>query len=156
MSAETFAERLRRLRTECGFTVERLAQAIGVTHSVVRRAETGEHQIRAHRLPELARQLGVTTDYLLTGRDPNSALRRAILIGTPSDRLIALVRQSDLTWQRFDVEADGWTPEATIEMRRLWNDGVSSTQMERVFGCSHFAICAKARREGLTPRRVAP
>lgn len=90
---ETFGERLRRLRMERGLTVDQLAQTIGVTHSIVRRAENGEHQVRAHRLPELARRLNVTIDYLLTGRDPDAALRAAILRGTRPEILLAMARR---------------------------------------------------------------
>lgn len=87
---ETFGQRLRRLRIERGFNVQQVAEAINVTHSIVRRAEHDEHQIRAHRLPDLARWLGVTIDYLLTGDDQDSALRRAILVGAPREQLLAL------------------------------------------------------------------
>ena len=95
MSAENFGQRLRRLRLERGFTVQQVAEAIDVTHSIVRRAENNEHQIRAHRLPDLARWLGVTIDYLLTGDDRDSALRRAILVGAPREQLLALVSHVD-------------------------------------------------------------
>lgn len=90
---ETFGERLRRLRLAKGIPVEQIAQAIGVTHSIVRRAENGEHQVRAHRLPKLAHMLGCTTDYLLTGRDPDDALRAAILRGTRPEILLAMARR---------------------------------------------------------------
>jgi len=91
--AELFGERLKRLRTERGMTVDQLAQTIGVTHSIVRRAENGEHQVRAHRLPELARRLNVTIDYLLTGKDPDAALRNAILRGTSREILLAMAKR---------------------------------------------------------------
>lgn len=91
--SEIFSERLKRLRLTRGYSVEYVAQAIGVTHSIVRRAENGEHNVRSHRLPTLARLLGVTTDYLLTGRDPDDALRRAILTNVPHDRLVAMARR---------------------------------------------------------------
>jgi hypothetical protein len=49
--------------------------------------------IRAHRLPDLARVLGVTVDYLLTGRDTDDALRNAILRGTSREILLAMARR---------------------------------------------------------------
>ena len=90
---EAFGERLRRLRLARNISVEQVAHAIGVTHSIVRRAENGEHQVRAHRLPTLARLLGCTTDYLLTGREPDDVLRNAILRGTRPEILLAMAKR---------------------------------------------------------------
>lgn len=92
-TSETFGERLRRLRIASGLTVEQIAQCIGVTHSIIRRVENGEHQIRAHRMPDLARRLGCTTDYLLTGREPDDVLRNAILRGTRPEILLAMAKR---------------------------------------------------------------
>lgn len=91
--SETFGERLRRLRTERNLSVAYVAERIGVTHSVIRKAEENWFQVRAHRLPTLAKMLGVTTDYLLTGHDPDDALRRAILTRAPYERLVAMARR---------------------------------------------------------------
>jgi transcriptional regulator with XRE-family HTH domain len=92
---ETFGERLRRLRLERGFSVEAVASKIGVTHSIVRRAEYGDQMVRATRLATLARVLGVSVDYLLTGREsPHVAALHQAILRSPQrdDSLIAMVR----------------------------------------------------------------
>jgi transcriptional regulator with XRE-family HTH domain len=91
--SELFGERLHRLRVAKGLSVEDVAQRLGVTHSIVRRAEYGEQMIRAWRLPVLARLLGVSTDYLLTGHDEPllAALKAQIRQRAPYERLLAMV-----------------------------------------------------------------
>ena len=91
--SETFAERLKRLRQAQALSIEETAHRIGVTHSVIRRAEAGDHMVRAHRLAGLARILHCTVDYLLTGHETPKlvALHRAIQIGSSREQLLAMV-----------------------------------------------------------------
>lgn len=90
---EIFCERLRRLREAKGLSVAEVARRIGVTHSVVGRAENGDQMVRAARLEPLARMLGVSIDYLMTGREiPKvAALHNAIRRGESRDRLLAMI-----------------------------------------------------------------
>lgn len=90
---ETFSERLVRLRKARCYSQRFLASRCGITHASIVRLENGEHKPRFDSLAPMARALGVTTDYLLTGTDPNSALRRAILIGTRPEILLAMARR---------------------------------------------------------------
>lgn len=51
--------------------------------------------------------------------------------------------------------ADTWTPETTAELRRLWADGLSASEISRVMGLpSRCAVIGKANRLKL-PARVA-
>jgi hypothetical protein len=70
---------------------------MNVTHSVITRAEYGDQHVRAWRLPTLARLLGVSTDYLLTGQDDPlfAALKAQIRAKAPYDRLAAMVASHD-------------------------------------------------------------
>jgi len=91
---ETLAERINRLRATRHMSQRALAERIGVTHASVIRIENGEHKPRADSLHPMARALGVSTDYLLTGRDApqHAALISAIRQRMPYERLVAMVR----------------------------------------------------------------
>ncbi len=90
---ETFGERLKRLRKDRGLSVQKVADRLQVTHSIIDRAEHDEHMIRAKRLEPLARLLGVSIDYLLTGREIPSvaALHRAIHASVPHRELVLMI-----------------------------------------------------------------
>ena len=45
-----------------------------------------------------------------------------------------------------------WTPERCARFEQLWFDGVSESEMARLFGCSKNAIAGHRRAAGLTPR----
>ena len=66
---ETFAERLRRLRTEQGITVGDLAASCGVSPSAIRQLESGQIKSPAFRLGlRLAKALHVDSDFLAFGQ----------------------------------------------------------------------------------------
>jgi len=87
---ETFGKRLRRLRQANRFTTRDMAQFSGVTHASIVRIENGEHKPRCDSLPPMAEALGVSIDYLLTGRDADAALWRAIGTQAPQSAMVAL------------------------------------------------------------------
>lgn len=95
---ETLAERIHRLRLQRGITHRALGARIGVDWKNVWRWETGERMPHAGTLPNLANALGVSTDYLLTGREtPHhaallAAVRRAGERGTRDPILAAMLR----------------------------------------------------------------
>lgn len=95
---ETLGERVARLRIAKGYSQRFVAQRIGVDHRVMIRVERDETRPRAASLHPLARVLGVTTDYLLTGREaPHlAALHAAIRANAPRERLLAMVERTDV------------------------------------------------------------
>lgn len=70
--AETFGERLRRLRTEQGKPQRQLAGP-GVSHAYVSRLEAGTRTASVKAIRMLARRLGVSPEYLETGIDLTAA-----------------------------------------------------------------------------------
>jgi transcriptional regulator with XRE-family HTH domain len=95
---ETFAERVRRLRLERRLTQRQLSDRLGYANDdTVSHWETANRRPRGDQYPALARALRVTLDYLHTGREAPqlAALHRAILIGTPAERLVAMVRGNE-------------------------------------------------------------
>lgn len=70
--------RIALLRAEKGWSQAELARRIGVSTSAVGMYEQGRREPSLDLLVRLAQELGVTTDYLLTGEtldaDPSSAL----------------------------------------------------------------------------------
>lgn len=78
-----FAERLAEARKNRGMTQTEVAEALGVSFQAVSLWERGETNPDLEKLPEIARLLGVSTDWLLMERSPIPA---AALEGL-SDRL---------------------------------------------------------------------
>lgn len=62
------ARRVRSQRRTLGLTQQELAQELGVTHQHVSRIEGGHAVPSLELLVKLSRRLGVSTDYLLTGK----------------------------------------------------------------------------------------
>ncbi len=67
-TAESLGERLRRLRTERGFSQRELSSP-GVSYAYVSRIEAGARQPSVKALRKLAPKLGVSVEYLETGTD---------------------------------------------------------------------------------------
>src|SRR5256714_1366657 len=65
---ETVGERLRRLRHECGLSQRELASP-GVSYAYISRIEAGARRPSVKALRQLAPKLGVSVEYLETGRD---------------------------------------------------------------------------------------
>ena len=64
--------RIALLRAEKGWSQAELARRIGVSTSAVGMYEQGRREPSLGLLVRLAQELGVTTDYLLTGEPPDS------------------------------------------------------------------------------------
>ena len=62
------ALRLKKAREDAGLTQSELAQRIGITQQQISYAESGEKLLGTAKIVKLADALGVTTDYLLTGK----------------------------------------------------------------------------------------
>jgi len=90
---EFFAERLRRLRKARGFTQVLLGERLGITYHAIGRWERAYDAPDRDRIPDLARLLGVSTDYLLTGRENAhiAALHHAIRAGASNQTLLVMI-----------------------------------------------------------------
>lgn len=60
-------ERIRRRRSELGWTQDVLAQKAGISKSFLSDLENGKRSISADNLLHIARALGLSLDYLMTG-----------------------------------------------------------------------------------------
>src|SRR3989441_13216551 len=75
--AETIGQRLRRLRTERRLSQRELASP-GVSYAYISRIEAGTRQPSVKALRMLARKLGVSAEYLETGRELGAAEHREL------------------------------------------------------------------------------
>lgn len=66
---EEIANRIRTLRRSRGISIEKLADAAGISAGYLSEVERGLSEISGAKLARLAEQLGTTADYLLTGRE---------------------------------------------------------------------------------------
>ena len=60
-------ERIRGRRTELGWTQDQLAQKAGLSKSFLSDLENGKRSVGANKLLDIARALGVSLDFLMTG-----------------------------------------------------------------------------------------
>src|SRR5207244_9671675 len=77
--AESVGQRLKRLRAERGLSQRELS-APGVSYAYISRIEAGSRQPSVKALRQLARKLGVSPDYLETGRDIDEREARELRI----------------------------------------------------------------------------
>lgn len=66
-------ERIKERRAELGWTQEQLAQKAGISKSFLSELENGKRSVSADNLLDLARALGVSLDYLMTGQENEEA-----------------------------------------------------------------------------------
>jgi tetratricopeptide (TPR) repeat protein len=76
---ESIGARLRRLRSERGFSQRELS-APGVSYAYISRIEAGTRQPSVKALRKLARKLGVSPEYLETGAEVGDSERREIVL----------------------------------------------------------------------------
>jgi transcriptional regulator with XRE-family HTH domain len=91
---EGIASRIRALRKARGLSIEKLADAAGISAGYLSEVERAMSEISGAKLARLADQLGTTADYLLTGRE-DQAQNAAITI--PSG-LSEAAKQLELTY----------------------------------------------------------
>lgn len=82
---ETLAMRLVKARSKVGMTQIFVAEKLDVTAQAVSLWEREENAPDISKLPELAKLYGVTTDWLLEGKEPDEAVKK--VIGKLADRL---------------------------------------------------------------------
>ena len=94
---ELLCERIRRLRKEKRLTQRQVGECFGISHVAVCCWENAVAAPGVERIADLAKLLGVSTHYLLTGREEPrhaaliAAVRRA---GTRDPALAALVERA--------------------------------------------------------------
>ena len=64
----TVGERIKARRAELGWTQDRLAEKAGISKSFVSDLETGKRSIGADTLLDVGRAMGVSLDFLMTGK----------------------------------------------------------------------------------------
>lgn len=84
--------RITLLRAEKGWSQAELARRIGVSASAVSMYEQGRREPSLGLLVRLAREFGVTTDYLLMGENPHSNPTEAQRPESITVRTEALIR----------------------------------------------------------------
>ncbi|HJZ56576.1 MAG TPA: helix-turn-helix transcriptional regulator [Gemmataceae bacterium] len=60
-------ERIKKRRAELDWTQDQLAQKAGISKSFLSDLENGKRSVSAHNLLDIARALGVSLDFLMTG-----------------------------------------------------------------------------------------
>lgn len=67
-------ERIRQRRQELGWTQDQLAQKAGISKSFLSELENGKRSVSANNLLDIARALGVSIDFLMTGEVSEKAV----------------------------------------------------------------------------------
>ncbi len=88
----TLGERIYSLRKARGLSQEELADAVGVSRQAVSKWELGESQPEVDKAVLLAQALGVTTDQLLLGVEPQEKATPASPAPAAPDRMGAFAR----------------------------------------------------------------
>jgi len=105
----SFGSRLKSLRKERKLTQKQLGKVVGVSDVTVGYWEKDQNTPGGHSLTKLARYLGVSEDFLLTGKEGNSNVSPAVVGATPIP-IISWVQAG--TWSS---ESDARNLEGAIE-----------------------------------------
>lgn len=115
MTSEDIGARLREARMQRGFSLRSVAQALGVSASLISQVETGKTQPSVSTLYAMVNHLGVSMDELL-GVTPTAAEPSAPFVGTGGPVLPAVQRASEnpvlemengVHWERLAVGEGG-------------------------------------------------
>ena len=90
MDANSFGDRLIALRTERGISQSRLATLLGITSTAVWNWEQQGVRPRPGMLAKLAKVLGVSQEYLLSGSGPTGKRTAAEIIRSAAEEIAAL------------------------------------------------------------------
>lgn len=71
---EEMSRRITKRRKELGLTQEKLAELADMTPQFVSYAESGKRAMRSENLAKLSKALGVSADYILTGKQSEKDL----------------------------------------------------------------------------------
>ena len=107
--ADTIGARIREARTQQGIGVRELARATGVAPSTLSRAENEIGGMLAEQVAPLADALGVTTDWLLRGRETTKTERERFarrVLRHAATRLREMADELHRPRRRSDPSAD--------------------------------------------------
>lgn len=94
--------RIQALRKQMDMTQETLAECAGMTSQTISTAELGKKALRPENIVKLSRALGVSTDYLLTGR--RNSVDYTIMDGKlrdiPPDEYDRIMRMIDIMLEK--------------------------------------------------------
>ena len=71
----TLGERIKQRRTELGWTQDALSQKAGISKGFLSDLENNKRNVSADTLLEVAKELGLSLDYLMTGADADPSLK---------------------------------------------------------------------------------
>lgn len=126
---ETINDRIRTSRDKKGWNQSDLARAIGVTPQTVQQWENGKTSPRNKKIDALAQALGVSADWLLTGRDMTPSLPDATNDEeglSPREKIIIELIRDLTSDQQTDVVR-------SLEAQKQQNDKIWE-QLSRVRG----------------------
>ncbi len=85
---ETLGDRIKTLMDKYGFTQKELASMVGVTESAMSRYLKDEREPKIEVISNLATALGTTSDYLISGTEPEDSVSELYrLVARSSARL---------------------------------------------------------------------
>lgn len=149
----TFGERVKALMQSRRMTQTELARRAGVTQAMISGLVNGRQQ-ESKKVSSIAAALGVSVEYLMTGRDPVSTVE------TPIQRWVPLLSESDVIEQAYDrLSRDAIAQQnSTLEWYALMKTCSESTFAMRVVGNSMTAQTGISFPEGtiifVDPRRL--
>jgi len=120
----TVGERVKQRRRELGLSQDALAQRAGISKSFLSDLETGKRSLGAETLLDLARAMGLSLDYLMTGKESRKqkpevkipaslatfaakeglSMRQALTLLHMQEQIIANRKSA----KRDDLEEVGW------------------------------------------------
>lgn len=89
-NSEAIARRIALARKNAGMTQDKLASLIGVTGGAIAQYEIARHMPSYAKLEAIATMTGVTAGWLLTGDEPDEAVKAQTI---NESRLLALMRK---------------------------------------------------------------
>jgi transcriptional regulator with XRE-family HTH domain len=128
LNKERIGDRIRKLRVALNMTQAELAAKLNLTDKAISKWESGEGDPNIDVLPDLAELLGVTTDYLLTGKKPQGV--------SGATRLETAAREDDPSILE-KIESDGGAKvdsETSDETGRILIEYVYKYDSKKVFG----------------------
>lgn len=73
--SEALGQRILQIRSRRGWSQGQLAARVGSTRTQISKYERGAYEPKFDLLGRIAEALGTTTDFLITGREPDSELK---------------------------------------------------------------------------------
>ena len=114
---QTVGDRIKKRRTELGWTQDVLAEKAGISKGFLSDLENAKRSVGADKLLDIGRVLGLSLDYLMTGKDseveqtqvqiPSSLAVFAAKVGLPFRQVLALLEmQKQIVAHRSTTKKD--------------------------------------------------